>query len=433
MSELTVSKYLNNKPASKKKRIYSRLLDYFSMFVVAYLFFTIFYSIGYRTPLVKGYSNDYKQCSKKIMDYIADSRLLSYNEKKNDFIDADETAKEYLVTMTKTSAYIHNMQIPVYQEDDTYILEDVNIEETFLHNSEQYDLDNLSYYFNIFKKTDTKLNNYTYGGVDYSSDIETYQYKKAMAINDEDYHVASDDEDYIARGSAISKYLVLTTENTTRMINRAIKGEKIDEATTTLYGKLFNFYRRGIDFGTKDIEKNSLAYAKLNNNFKNSYQRLSRTSAVIYVIAYATGFIVLNGIVCLISKDFVTIGQKVMSLGLCDTHENNLSWWRILIYQLMNFIMFFSSAIISFYFIGIFGVLSYEICPRFTLMAVLVFLIVLNIFSLGMIIFSHKNHDLSSLAGGVLVKDKIEFETSPENDLNNITIEETESGTTDQD
>ena len=426
MSELTVSKYINNSPCGRKKHIYSRLLDYFSLFIVSYIFFTIFYSAGIQTPVIKNLNRDYKAASRKVMDYIDSSRLLSYNEKKNDFIDTSETAKAYLLNLTKTSAYIHQMQIPEYLEDKTYIMVDVKYEDTFMNDSTNYPLDNLSYYFNIFKKTDSKLNNYVIKGVDYKDDIETYQYNKAMIISDQSYHVESSNEDYIARGEGISTYLVLTNENTEKMINRVIKGEKIDDESNKLYNKLYNAYCRGVDFGTNDIENHSKTYLQLNAKFKSIYQSITMANAVIYFISYAIAFVVLNGMTCLISKDWVTIGQKVMGLGLSDVNEHNLSWWRILVYELVNFVLFFSSSIVAFYFMGMFGVLSYQILPGFTLLAVLSFLLVLNVFSFGMVMFSNKHNDLSTLAGGILIKDKNEFETSPEDDLINISPDQQE-------
>ena len=75
---------------------------------------------------------------------------------------------------------------------------------------------------------------------------------------------------------------------------------------------------------------------------------------------------------------------------------------------------------------GMFGVLSYQIFPGFTLLALLSFLLILNVFSFGMIMFTNKHNDLSTLAGGILIKDKNEFETSPEDDLININSEQKE-------
>ena len=65
------------------------------------------------------------------------------------------------------------------------------------------------------------------------------------------------------------------------------------------------------------------------------------------------------------------------------------------------------------------------------MLAVLLALLILNIFSLGMTFFSSQNHDLSTLAGGIIIKDKNEFETKPEDDLINTssdTIEVSDSG-----
>lgn len=415
MSEQLVSKYLNNKPAGRKKRVYARLMDYFSLFVVSYLFFSIFYAVGAQTPVVKNISANYRASSMKMLDYIDESHIMTYNEKKNDLVDAETSALDYLLALTKTSAYVHNTQIPEYQDDGSYIMVDVNVEETFLYNLENYPLDNLSYYFRIFKHNEPSLNNYVINGVDYASDLDTYQYAKIMTLKST-YFVTAEDEDYVARGSTLSTYVVLTSECTDKMINKVIKKENIDDGTNAIYNNIFGGYKKAVDFGTKDIEKNSVPFNRLNNQFKKAYQSLTGASAIIYIMAYTFAFAVVHVVVGLISKEFVTLGQKVMGLGLCGLDEKELAPWKIILYYFLNYLLFSTSMIISFYFLGIFGILSLEIFPHFTLLAVVIFLLINNVFSFIMIFVTKNRHDLSTFAARVQIKDKHDFETPPGDD-----------------
>ena len=82
MSEKLVSRYKNNVIASGKKHVFSRLLDYFSTFVVAYLVFALFYAIGSRLPVMNKISRDLVNQNLVIADYIYSTHLQKFNEDK---------------------------------------------------------------------------------------------------------------------------------------------------------------------------------------------------------------------------------------------------------------------------------------------------------------------------------------------------------------
>ena len=181
MKPLVVSQYKNNSVASKKKHIYSRLLDYFGLFVFTYIIFNIFYAIGIKTPVVVSLADKLNACNYQLTQYIDNSHLQRVDE-NGDLISLNDGAHQYIESLCKTSAYVHNKTFPK-KVDGAFVEEDVNPNETFIYEKDNYALDSLSYYFINFKANEPSLNNYVVDGVDYSSDKETYLY-----YNNKRYH-----------------------------------------------------------------------------------------------------------------------------------------------------------------------------------------------------------------------------------------------------
>ena len=405
MSERIASKYKNNVIASGKRHVYSRLLDYFSMFVVSYLVFTIFYAIGSRLPVMDKISRNLVKQNLVIAEYIDSTHLQKLNEGHTELLTIDDGAKQYVLNVCKTSAYVHELQFPVKQDDGTYIETDVTIEETFANEVESYALDDMSYYFKSFKKNDESLNNYVIDGVDYKDDIDTFMYQKIMKLDDAKY-VASDDSDLLARGNGISHFTVLTEEETTSLLNYY----REDKSGSTTYNRVFNTFIKGAQYGIKDVEKHSATYKRLIANYNVIYQQLTFGIFVIYMLSYTFAFLLMMGVMRLIAKEWITLGQKVLGLSLSDTHELEPAWWQIVLYNVVNYILFFSSSSIAFYFMGIIGVFSLSIVGKFTILALLIAILTLNIISLFMPLFNKRHFDLNTLMTRLLVKDTKEFE-----------------------
>ena len=165
--EQTVSKYVNNALASKKKHVYARLLDYFLTFVVAYLVFTIVLPISTNFGVVKSLYTEVSQISQESLVFVNETRLQLLNEEKTALVEVNSTGASYLTSMAKTNAYIYDLPYPVKQEDGTYVDIAIKKEETFINDLTNYPLDNVSYYFKNYKKKEASLNDYTFENVDY--------------------------------------------------------------------------------------------------------------------------------------------------------------------------------------------------------------------------------------------------------------------------
>ena len=404
--ERLVSKYKNNVIASKKKHIFSRLLDYFSLFVVTYLLFTVFYSLGVRTPVMTNSSKKLQQESTQVAEYIDSTHLQRLNANRSALISIDEGAAAYVENICKTSAYVHNLTFPVKNEGGTFDELVITVEETFVNNPTSYELDNISYYYKSFKKNEPSLNNYVYEENDYKDDIDTYLYLKIMKV-DATKFVTGDDEDYLARGNNISRYVVLSKEQTTTLL----RYYKEDRADTSLYNDIYSSYIKAAQYGVEDIENNSIPYKTLVSEFNKTYQEITLEIFVIYLISYTVAYLLLTIILRLICKEWVTLGQKVMGLGVSSSDELEPNVAQLIGYHVFNYVTFVTSIFIGLYFMGMLGVFTAKILGPVTLFAIFVALFATNLVSFFMQFFNKNNHDLSTLITRILVKDKSEFES----------------------
>lgn len=406
--ERTVSKYVNNAIASKKKHVYTRLLDYFLTFVVCYLVFTITLPIATNFTVVKDVTSEVAGISLETIEYIDSTHLQRLNKDKSELEEINTTGLKYIENLAKTSAYIHQMSYPVKQDDGTYIDREITKEETFLYEKDNYSLDNLSYYYKKFKLEESSLASYIYDGVDYKDDIDTYQYVKIMEVDASKY-VNATDEDYIARGENISRFVVLNTDTTDLIIKKLAKGESTT-ALDDLLNYLLGTYIKATNYGISDVENNCQPYINIINRFNASYQKLALAIFLIYLVSYAIGYLLLIFIPRLIFKEYKSVGQKVMGVAMSDVHEMNISWWQYLLYYLTNCILFFTSSLIAFLFTGVFGVTSLLVTPHITLLAVLIFFLTFNIISLFMPLLNKRRFDIPRFLSRIVIKDINEYD-----------------------
>ena len=407
MTDKIVSQYAPNAVSGKKKHIYSRLLDYFLTLVASYIVFAIALPIASTTKLVGNMTNNISIVNKELNIFVETTHLERYNEDQSALEDVNTGAAKYVEIVAKTGAYVHDLAFP-YKVDGEFIYKAVTIEETFINDASNYPLDNPSYYFRIYKATHDELNDYG-DGKKYQDltldEIETYLYTTMMAIN-KSYFVESSDPDYIARGSAISKYNVLTIEAT----NALIKYYADDRNDLTVYNSVFNSYGKGIVTGIREVEAKSNEYKVIENRFNAFYQDFARFNIALFFISYFIAYILLNLIICLVKKEWVSIGQSVMGLGLTDKDEMEPVTWKMILYHLINLILFSTGSLLVFYLLGIFGATSLYVLPHISLLAILLFILTFNLVDLFMPIFSKKRNSILTFVLGLKLKDKKEFD-----------------------
>ena len=404
MAERLVSKYKFNSVASKKKHIFSRLLDYFSLFVVTYIVFMISFTISGNLPVMKNISNNLNKINYEVAEYIDSTHLQRLNADKNGLISLEESAEVYVKNVAKTCAYIYEKPFYQKQSDGTYQEIEINKEETFVYDLDNYPLDPLCFYFIKFKSEDPSLNDY--GDFD---DKEQYLFNYIIT-SDESNFITVDDEHYITRAEGLSHYNILSEELTDVIINY-YHGDTLN---TTAHKLLYMRYINAVQKGIKEVEKKSATYLSYMNKYAAVNNQLIGALALIYFLSYLFSYLALTGILRLICKEWTTLGQKVMGLAICDNHENEPSAIRLVCYHLISFVLFFSSSALGLYFTGLPGVLSFKLIPHISILWIDIGLITLNVISLFMPLFNKNRYDLSTLITRIFIKDIKEFEGSAE-------------------
>lgn len=405
------SHYAPNSIASAKKHIYSRLLDYFLTFISTLALFAVFMPISMNTSIYKNVSSEYAAERKLFYQFIDTTGILRLNESGTDLLSVGTEAENYVERVAKTSAYVHDTTFPKKNDDGTYSNVPVDIKDTFIYQREEYKLDNLSHYYQRYKHTQEELNDYLIDGVHKkyneltSKQKDEYQYKIVMELSSTNY-VSSDDPDYLARGDGISTYVVLNSEMTEK-IKLYYKNDRND---TSLHQSIFNSFIIGTQKAINEVETKSTIYKNIESRINVISQKYSAIQVVVYFICYLIAFVLLNVLVSIFSKEWTTIGQKAMALAMCDVDEMEPPIWKYLIYYVLSFFLFSSSTMISFVFLGNFGVTSLKVFPHISLLAIMIFILTLNIFSLFMPLFNKKNYDLASFSVKIVHKDKHEFD-----------------------
>lgn len=402
--EKVVSRYKNNSIASAKKHVFARLFDYFLTFIFSYFIFILSYSLVTRIPAINANMTKLQSVSLESAEYVDYTHLQRLNADKTELSDINEDGVTYIANLAKTSAYYHDLSYSYRNEDGTYTDRKVTIEETFFNNPDQYELDNLSYFYKKIKVNEPGL---TYAE---GTDIDEYLYVKVMELN-ANYFISSDDANYQPYKDSVSTYVILNKESTITLLPRVAKGETINSNAVNMYNHLLGGYLKAINNGVDDVEKNSTQYQDISARFLKSYQGVIGTIAGIYYVAYLVAYVALIFVGRLVGKEWITLGQKVMRLAMNDKNEMEISFWRMAIYHLMSALLFVTSGPIAFTLFGMLGILSLEVIPHITLLAILLFIFTFNVVSIFLSIFDKKHHhDISTFVSGIFVKDINEFD-----------------------
>lgn len=408
MTERIASKYAANSIASAKKHIFARLIDYFLTFICSLALFAVILPVSMNFPVYEKIGKELSSSRKAFYQYVDSTGILHYNEEHTDLLSVNDEADLYLENLAKTSAYVHKLGFPVKQSDGTYLNREVEIEETFIYDKDNYPLDNISYYYRIFKKNYDELNNYNgkkYEELTYD-ELEEYQYSYIMKLNASNY-VDSSDPDYSSRGEGVSTYVVLTLENTEQIL----RFYKNDHNDTKLYNSIYGCYGKGLQKAISEIENKSIAYKAILNRINAASNLFSTFQLVVYFICYTIIYFLLTLIVSLTSKEWNTVGLKVMRLAMCEKGENEPPTWKYIVYHVLCYLGYFTSSLLAFVMLGNLGITALKVIGPITFLMMMAFILPFNLVSLFMPLFNKNYHyDLVTFFLRIVFKDKNEFD-----------------------
>ena len=414
---LLVSPVKDNLIAKKSRVFISVLLDYALVFVATLFLFYLTLLGSSHLPVSNETVEKYNQTVVKAQKYINTTHLMHYDTTTNKTKDVEEDAKEYVVSLLKTSAYVNDIAYPLEKEDSTFDrTHKVTVEETFIHEYNQYALDNISYFYFKFSKENADLDIYRYKDIDYKDDKVTYVYLKAMGYDTKegfvDNFISETAEEYAPYKDLMPRYSILNKTNTEGLINKLVLDDDSNSDINSLYTNLKICYKNGIQHGISMVEQHSSVYKSYVSEFNKSYNVLALIAFFSYLIAYVVAYIGLIFLGRGMAGRFDTVVQKSMSLSFCRTDEMIPVAKNIIIYHTINFFVYLSSMVLAFLFTGYMGILNLTIVGPINLFVIELALLILGVSSLIIIGVSKKNQSLALLASGMTIKDTRTFESS---------------------
>jgi len=414
-----VSSFKNNLIAKRSKIIFSRLIDYFSVVIISFIFFACCTSlINSSLPYVKEAYSGITTLNTELKKVVGETRIQEYDEESNSLKDISVSSEKYITCLTKTSLYIYGEKYPVLNElTKEYDLNEISKDETFLNQGEidqkgnyNYPNDNLSYFFLTFKSENESLNDYIVDKVDYSSKKEEYLYTKMLGYENQTiqkYFIDEPSYNSFSNKGDLSRYNILNKKTSEALKNYLVYS---DSTSKTIYSYLSNCFYNASSLGVKQVENNYSEYIELNNKFMPSYNIYVLSLVLSYIFAFLLGFSVVYVVNPLLSKKKVTLGMKVFKLAVVRTDEMEMRWNNNTAELIMLFLTDFSSIIFSLFFLNQLSISTYAYGGSINLFQFIIFSLGLDVISL-VIFFINKNHQLlSNFAPLSVIKDTEAFE-----------------------
>ena len=410
-----VSPYKNNYPASFKKHFFMIITDFFTLFIVNFIFFSIFYPISVTNGYGKELSNNIANLANNMDHYLNDTHLRFYDENNKTMSDVNNDASNYLTNVIKTSAYVNNLNYPLKKEDGNYDMEHkVNIEETFLNDALNYPLDNISYYILRFKTSEPSINDYVLDDIDYRNDKETYQYNKIMKYDNfstllNEIFINPDSELFKPYKNLVSHFVVLNKTYAEAFINKVVFNENLSSEYENIFNSIKNSYISAINFGVNELENKCEPYMAYNNEFKNNYQNLTMLLFIILLASYIFSYLVLTLIMRPIAKRWITLGMKIFKLDFADKNEMEPGF-NLIIWHVITLIMYFPSILLVLMFSGLLGILQLPIMGPITVIMLIIFILTLDFISFIFMLVRKNHQTLGNFLSQLIIKDTTEFE-----------------------
>ena len=437
--DLLVSEYKNNVLAKKSKVFFASLTDYFSTLLLSFVLL-----IGVANPiasLFSGYQNTVSEISfnyNELTDIISSTRLVEIDEKTKETIDINVTSRKYIENLVKTSCYVYQINYIYYNsETKEYINKIPDISETFVQKTTEnsdvisYPNDNLLYYYLVFKTENEDLNSYIYNGNDVNNNKIDYFYKNILTFDvDGLRNNFITNTDYLNLEETIqnelNRFNILNEISTKNMIQYLVYNDTSSESVTNLYNYLNNAYQNATQFFINEVEANYTPYINTRLTYNNIYSRFVIYNVLTLLSSYIVSFIILFIVLPIFLKK-KTLGLKIFKLGFSRIDELEPSKLNYFLYYLVIFILYFSSALFSSFFINNMGVLSFNLFnTSFNFFQIIMFTLLIGILSYLYLAFNKNHQTISLLVSNMVIKQTDEYEKNESEE--NLIIDNNEQG-----
>lgn len=375
----------------KGKHVLANLLDYFLVVIFSFALFSLFSPLYQNFGFSLDNQNKYQLAQDETIDILRSTHLQDYDETSGRFLSMQESGRNYIISLLKSSCYINNVEY-YENENNTKKVIELTKEDSFSYQDDKgyYVNDNLAYYFISFRNENESS---------FNSEIEKYSLSD---LNTKLLDLSGSNAGLVKENFDMSSPFTLSSDNCEKVMDYLYFSSSTG---ATIYSQILNLYLNTAKKGINEIESQYTLYLNSLFNFQKYYYSYTKGYSIVMIICYLLSFLICYLLFPLIFKRGRTISYRFLSLFPLRNDEEDLSAVNYIIKYIFLFLEFFSSIFFLPLFIGKLTLLSSPLFGSITLFQLCAFSFFLSLISIIFSLISKDNQFLSEFASSSYVVD----------------------------
>lgn len=375
----------------KGKHVLANLLDYFLVVIFSFALFSLFSPLYQNFGFSLDNQNKYQLAQDETIDILRSTHLQDYDETSGRFLSMQESGRNYIISLLKSSCYINNVEY-YENENNTKKVIELTKEDSFSYQDDKgyYVNDNLAYYFISFRNENESS---------FNSEIEKYSLSD---LNTKLLDLSGSNAGLVDESFDVSSPITLSSDNCEKVMDYLYFSSSTG---ATIYSQILNLYLNTAKKGINEIESQYTLYLNTLFNFQKYYYSYTKGYSIVMIICYLLSFLICYLLFPMIFKRGRTISYRFLSLFPLRNDEEDLSAVNYIIKYVFLFLEFFSSIFFLPLFIGKLTLLSSPLLGSITLFQLCAFSFFLSLISIIFSLISKDNQFLSEFASSSYVVD----------------------------
>lgn len=313
------------------------------------------------------------------MSIVEETHLQEVED--NRLIPLEDSALDYLLILLKTSYLENGMTYQEIDESGKLVEVEISVEDTFL--AADYQNDPLAYYYLKFRPQN-QLGD---------EDEDTREY-----LNCEILDLDEQNKDLIAADFNLKEdVFYLSQENSQLLYNSLILNDDTS-SSNQLRNRLIDIYSSSCSKGIQEIETTYQPYIDAYKMFDTEYSKYILGYDISLILAYILGFLFVDVLFPAVFKNGRTLSYRAFALACADSQPRKIPIYKLLIKDVLLFILQFSAIFFSPLFLGALNMMMVPFVGPLTMLQFIIFSLMLGILSIVYFFFSKNGQTLSELA-----------------------------------
>lgn len=384
-------------------------MDYFILVIFSFSFFVLAVQpILNSNSKVASYQEKAYQESDALGNIVNKTGLQKYDSETHSLYSIASDVPSYLKVLLKTSYYENHLDYYEIQENQRVRVE-ISEEDTFLGQKK-----NPIYDYVFGYKKENKVGDFLWNGKDYAS-------KEYLYVNEGLFDLKGTNKDLINEDFLFEESEFYLKKELCPYLLAYLNYQEEEGQAKEIYDRLSSLYIQTISAEVNEVMEKDADYLLHQERLKENTRLFSLSYLIGLILNYVFSFLIAYLVFPLCFKRGRTIAYRSLSLELCSSDNETPRWYRILIRDLILFLLQFSSLFFTPLLLDRLNLLSVELFSHVTLFRLCFFSFLLSILSLLVLLIQKENMDLSDLASSITVVDHKQIYLTEEKEDNTQT------------